>query len=151
MLLTASILVLSCEKERRKCPPSPSALDGRDKFVGQYQVFDTTGTYLYAMEIFKSSNSDSLWVMNWGGKFNTYVAHDNNDFSDFFNFSVYHPALDHDGHRWSLSGEYDEQFESNYLVNDTLRMSYSVNNIAFYVDDGVPFFSWSYREYGVKQ
>ncbi|MBL0128690.1 MAG: hypothetical protein IPP83_14805 [Flavobacteriales bacterium] len=103
------------------------------------------------MEIFRSSFPDSLYVFNWGNDFDVYVLHDDTDPAPIFNFGVYNPAFDRLGHRWSVSDEYDQAFQSNHLVNDTLRMSYVKNNIAYYAEDGVPFFTWSYREYGVKQ
>jgi len=144
-------LLQGCRKEEEVCPAPSAPVDWRNQFVGRYNVFDTLGNYRYAMEIFRSSFPDSLYVVNWGNAFDVYVAHDDTDPSALFNFGSYFPAYDHLGHRWSVSGEFDQVFQSNFLVNDTLRMSYVINNIAFYAQDGVPFFVWSYREYGVKQ
>lgn len=151
VLLLVVLVFTGCKKDDKDCPTNSIPSDGRDQFVGRYKVYDTSGVYLYPMEILRSNISDSLWVVNWGGEFDVYVAHDNLDPSAFFNFTVYNPAYDREGNRWSVSGEFDEAFESNHLVNDTLRMCYSLNNIAYYAEDGVPFFTWSYREYGVKQ
>lgn len=58
---------------------------------------------------------------------------------------------DYTGNRWALYSEYDSLFMYNRLINDTLRMSYLKDNIAFYVADGVPYFRQSYREYAVKR
>ncbi len=143
--------LLGCRKEKEDCPVTNSPIDWREQFVGRYNVYDTLGNYRYSMEILKSSIPDSLYVINWGDAFNVYVAHDDTDPTPIFNFGSYFPAYDHLGNRWSVSDEYDQLFQSNYLIKDTLRMSYVMNNIAFYAEDGVPFFTWSYREYGVKQ
>ncbi len=142
-----------CRKEK-ECPVTSSPVDGRDKFVGQYKVYDTTGVYLYSMEIMKASGTsgiDSLFVVNWGDRFDLYVQHDAGNTTSFLNLIPPFPSLDHYGKRWAFSAETDQTFQSNVLLNDTLRMSYVINNIAFYAADGVPFFTWSYREYGVKQ
>lgn len=122
--------------------------------MGQYEVYDTSGTYLYAMEILKTTGSsgiDSVYIVNWGDRFNLYVQHDNANTIPTLNLSPAFPSFDHLGNRWAFFRETDTMFGTNTLVNDTLRMSYIINNIAFYAEDGVPFFVWSYREYGVKQ
>lgn len=152
-LLAACILVLSCGKERNECPLSSSSPDGRDQFVGQYKVYDTTGTFLYDMEIMKTNDpdKDSLYAVNWGSRFNMFIRHEDGDYTNYLNYNPPFPSQDHQGRRWAFFQEVDASFHSNLLVHDTLRMSYRISNIAFYVDDGVPFFEWSYREYGVKQ
>ena len=152
--LVLLVLTLACRKEDQECPTIPTPpVDGRDQFVGQYQVFDTNGTFLYSMEIMKANDpgNDSLFVVNWGGLFDFYVRHENGDQSPFLNYIPPFPSLDHNGHRWAFFQEDDTAFIANRLVNDTLRMSYLIDNIAFFFDDGVPYFSSSFREYGVKQ
>lgn len=150
----ATSILSGCEKDDKDCPTTSTPPDGRDKFVGQYKVYDTTGTYLYSMEILKASGStgiDSLYVINWGDRFNMYVQHDDGNSTSFLNIIPPYPAFDHLGDRWAFFPDWDSLFQSNVLLNDTLRMSYEINNIAFYAEDGVPFFTWAYREYGVKQ
>lgn len=111
------------------------------------------GVYLYEMEISKMTDegNDSLFVQNWGDKFNFYVRHENGDQTNGLNITPPFPSYDHDGLRWSFSREPDAVFGTNQLVRDTLRMSYELNNIAFYVEDGVSYFDQVYKEYGVKQ
>lgn len=153
IIIAAFALCIGCGKEK-KCPASRAPFDGRDQFVGNYLVYDTTGAYLYSMEILKASGTsgiDSLYVVNWGNRFDMYVQHDDGNSTSFLNIVPPFPSVDHQGNRWAFFQEDDLAFHSNMLIDDTLRMSYLINNIAFYVDDGVPFFSWSYREYGVKQ
>ncbi|MBL0128689.1 MAG: hypothetical protein IPP83_14800 [Flavobacteriales bacterium] len=146
------ICSVGCRKDK-ECPSLAPSVDGRDKFVGQYEVFDTTGLYLYSMEIMKANDpgKDSLFVVNWGDRYNFFVRHEDGDQTDVFNINPPYPSYDHSGKRWALSRVPDSAFMGSRLINDTLRMSYEVNNIAFYAQDGVPFFTWSYREYGVKQ
>lgn len=146
-------LLFGCKKEKDD-PTGSAPVDGRDHFVGQYKVYDTTGVYLYSMEIMKTSGStgiDSVYVVNWGDRFNLYVQHDNGNTTPFLNIIPPFPSYDHLGQRWAFFQESNAAFNSNLLINDTLRMNYYISNIAFYVDDGVPFFEWTYWEYGVKQ
>lgn len=149
-----AVVVLSgCKKDDKDCPTDSVPPDGRNQFAGQYKVYDTTGVYLYPMEIFLANDAgrDSLFVVNWGGRFDFYVRHENGDLTNGLGIIPPFPSYDHQGYRWGFFHEADAQFHSGYLINDTLRMSYSISNIAFYAEDGVPFFALSFREYGVKQ
>ncbi len=96
------------------------------------------------------TNIDSVYIENWGGEFTFYCQHDNADQGNYLGISGHFGIMDHQGNRWALFREYDTLF-NNTLVNDTLRLSYLKDNIAFYVADGVPYFRQSYREYAVKQ
>ncbi len=151
---TLVIFFGACKKDNKEeCPVPVTVADGRDQFVGQYHVHDTSGVYLYSMEIMKASDpgGDSLFVVNWGDRFNFYVRHENGDPSHFLNYNPPFPSYDHQGLRWAFSREVDPSFQSNLLVNDTLRMNYLIDNIAFFSTDGVPFYSQIIYEYGVKQ
>jgi hypothetical protein len=153
-ILALSLCLGACGKEKHECPsPSTSPVDGRNQFVGQYKVYNTSGTFLYHMEILKATDlgRDSLFVVNWGNKFNLYIRHEDGDQTNYLNYNPPFPSIDHQGHRWAFVQDLDPAFQSNLLLNDTLRMSYRISNIAFYAQDGVPFFDSTYREYGVKQ
>lgn len=147
-----ALFLTGCKKEK-ECPDNPAVFDGRDQFVGQYKVYDTLGTYLYSMEIMKASDTgkDSLFAANWGSRFDLFIRHEDGDLTNYLSYNPPFPSVDHNGHRWAFFQDPDAAFSSNLLIGDTLRMSYYISNIAFYVDDGVPFFEWNYREYGVKQ
>ncbi|MBK6893254.1 MAG: hypothetical protein IPH00_08960 [Flavobacteriales bacterium] len=109
--------------------------------------------WLYEMEFSLYNgvtNVDSIYIYNWGGAFDFYAQHDDGNVSNYLNIGSQFGIIDHMGHRWALFREYDPLF-NNTLVNDTLRMSYLKDNIAFYVSDGVPYFRQSYREYAVKR
>ncbi len=86
-----------------------------------------------------------------GSDIDFYVQHHKNDQSNFLNFTGVFGIQDYHGKHWALFSEYDSLFMYNRFLNDTLRMSYIKDNIAFYVAEGVPHFSQSYREYGVKR
>jgi hypothetical protein len=147
------LLAGSCKKDEKDCPPASNDVDGRDQFAGQYNVFDTNGVFQYAMEIMKANDpgKDSLFVVNWGGRFDLYIQHHDGDLTNGLNLIPPFPSYDHEGNRWAFFADNDAVFNSNKLVNDTLRLSYLIDNIAFYFEDGFPYFSGSFREYGVKQ
>lgn len=153
LLLVAS-MVCSYGCKRDVMAPGPSVpVDGRQKFVGMYDVYDTIGNWLYEMAIIKHNGNgtyDSLFINGWGGEFDFYIQHDKEDASNYLNLFGWFGIVDHSGHRWALFREYDTLF-NNTLVADTIRMSYLKDNIAFYVADGVPYFRQSYREYAVKR
>ena len=135
-------------------PDDVVAVDGRQKFVGVYDVYDTLGNWRYEMEISIAhdfSPFDSLLIEGWGGAFDVYVQRNIGNISNYLNFIGDFGITDYEGHRWALFSEYDYVFQYNSLVHDTLRMSYLKDNIAFYVADGVPYFRQSYREYAVKR
>lgn len=148
------LYMASCKPDKSIGPSGPNTpVDGRQKFVGVYDVYDTLGNWRYEMEVSLHSGTpiDSLYFQGWGGNFNVFAQHHKNDQSDFVNFIGKFGIEDNQGKRWALFSEYDSAFMYNRLVNDTLRMSYLKDNIAFYVADGVPYFRQSYREYAVKR
>lgn len=143
---------IACKPEKPVPEPSEPS-DGRQKFVGVYDVYDTLSNWRYEMEITLNEGSgfiDSVFISNWGGDFIIYCQHDNADQSNYLGIGGHFGITDHQGNRWALFREYDPLF-NNTLGNDTLRMSYLKDNIAFYVADGIPYFRQSYREYAVKR
>ena len=151
--LAILILAIACHRDDDD-PETPAApVDGREKFVGYYNVYDLTGHFLYTMSISKLNDvgKDSLYVQNWGDQFNFYVRHEDGDQTNFLNMIPPFPSVDHEGHRWAFFQHSDPHFGTEQIVNDTLRMSYSLDNIAFYVQDGVTYQSMIVQEYGIKQ
>lgn len=146
------LLCVGCRKDE-ECPTDDPyvQVDGRDQFVGIYDVYDTNGVYQYQMTINKLNDEgkDSLFILNWGNRFDLGIRHEDGDYQDALNFGIYWGVYDHDSNRWALAKHWDPEFMSDRLINDTLRLCYSIDNIAFYVDDGVSYFSQVYYEYGV--
>ncbi|MBZ0207150.1 MAG: hypothetical protein K8H89_12555 [Flavobacteriales bacterium] len=149
----ALICIHSCKRDDDVKPQSSVPVDGRQKFVGVYDIYDTLGSWKYEMEIslHEGEPIDSLFLQGWGGGFDVYAQHHKNDQSVFLNFVGVFGIEDYAGNRWALFSEYDSVFMYNRLIGDTLRMSYVKDNIAFYVADGVPYFRQSYREFAVKR
>jgi hypothetical protein len=155
MLCAILVCMASCKPEEPTRPQEPATpVDGRQRFVGVYDVYDTLRNYRYEMEIkiFQDRRPfDSLLIEGWGEDFDVYVQRNMGNTSNYLNFIGTFGISDHQGLRWALYSEYDDVFIYNSLINDTLRMSYFKDNIAFYVDDGVPYFRQSYREFAVKR
>jgi len=149
--LFLAVLIAGCRKEEEKIPEPPVPVDGRDRFVGNYQVFDTLGVYSHDMTISKFSNGgrDSLLISNYADTFNLSILHESYWATPVLNIGPFFPAYDQSGNRWALfhSGE---EFE-NTLGNDTIVLRYKLSNIAFYVDDGVPFYECECKQIAVKQ
>ncbi len=154
-LLPVLVITLVTCKPDKPIPPSPvQPIDGRAKFVGVYDVYDTLGIWQYNMEVTlfnDQSPFDSLLFEGWAGAFDVYVQRNQGNTSNYLNFVGSFGIEDYQGHRWALYSDYDSAFQYNSIINDTLRLSYVKDNIAFYIADGVPYFSGTYREYAVKR
>jgi hypothetical protein len=154
LFVLLSISLCCCRPEDPVPPSAQPSTDGRQKFVGVYDVYDTLGLWRYEMEISVHSgvsNIDSILILNLGDSFDVYVQHDDGNNSAFLNLAGHFGILDHEGYRWALFGEYDPLFRDGVMRNDTLRLAYFKDNIAFYVADGVPYLRQSYREFAVKR
>ncbi len=146
-------LQLSGCKKDEECPePEPVALDGRDKFLGTYTVYDTLSTYLYTFTIsaFGSGGGDSLLLSNYADTFDLRVLHQAYWTTSYLSLGANFPAFDQAGHRWALFGASIED-GSNVLNNDTIRLRFTQDNIAFYFEDGVDYFSCDCHQIAVKR
>ena len=68
-LLLAAKLVCSYGCRRDVVEPGPSiSMDGRQKFVGTYDVYDTLGNWKYEMQIslHEGEPIDSIFIEGWG-------------------------------------------------------------------------------------
>lgn len=146
------LLCFAACKPDKPIPPAhpPIPIDGRHKFVGVYDVYDTMSNWLYELRIDLGAN-DSLIIDDWNDDFNMKIRRENTDMTNILGFGNYFGAVDNNGKRWALYRDYDSIFGTNIILNDTLFMSYLKDNIAFYVADGVPYFRQSYREFAVKR
>jgi hypothetical protein len=151
--LAFAFAVAGCRRDEAADPATPSTpVDGRDKFVGIYQVFDTTGVYLYELQVskFGTGGRDSLLLTNYADTFDLKILHERYWTSDQLDIDSFFPAIDRAGHSWALSGASIED-GSNVLANDTIPLKFSMNNIAFYWTEGVPYFSCVCKQIAVKQ
>lgn len=152
LLFSLLLAILGCRKDDANCPEPPVAeTDERDLFVGSYYVYDTVGNYLYSMNIMKfgTGGRDSLFIQNYADTFDLKVLHERYWTNRYLGVSFF-PAIDQAAHRWALFGAagYDG---SNVLSNDTIPLKFTMDNIAFYWQEGVPYFSCVCKQVAVKQ
>ena len=152
LFFAIAVLVLSACRKEEKCPTNePAAVDGRDRFVGTYSVYNLAGTYLYSMTIskFGSGGRDSLLLSNIADTFDLRVLHERYFTTNYLGIGLNFPALDQAGNRWAFFGSSGET-GLNTLMNDSIRLGFTMDNIAFYFEDGVPFYSCECRQIAVK-
>ncbi len=152
LALSAFFFLHSCCKDETEEPTPPQPVDGRDKFVGDYLVYDTLGIYLYQLSVskFGTGGRDSLLLTNYADTFDLRILHERYWTSDQLDIDSWFPAIDYAGHSWALSGASIED-GSNVLTNDTIPLKFTMNNIAFYWQEGVPYFSCVCKQIAVKQ
>lgn len=151
-LISVFFFFPSCCKDETEEPPSAQPVDGRDRFVGSYAVYDTTGTYLYWMTVskFGTGGRDSLLIENYADTFDLQILHESYWNQNHWDIGVFFPALDQAGYSWALSDA--PAFDgSNVLTNDTIPLKFTMDNIAFYFNEGVPYYSCVCKQIAVKQ
>ena len=97
---------------------------------------------------------DSLIINNYGNKFNLNVAYECFNFPNILSFGCQFPTYDHNNKRLSLSINNDDPTTTKYenqLKNDTIILYFNMDNIAFYAQDGVPYYSSNIKQIAVKQ
>ncbi len=146
------LTILSACRKDKECPvTTPTPTDGRDRFVGTYTVYDTLGAYLYQFTIskFGSAGRDSLLLNNFADTFDLKILHERYFTTDFLSIGINYPALDQAGHRWALFGASGEN-GLNTIADDTIRLGFTMDNIAFFSEDGVSYFSCECRQVAVR-
>lgn len=115
-------------------------------------VYDTLGTYLYQLSVskFGTGGRDSLLLTNYADTFVLRIVHERYWTTNQIDIDGFFPAIDYAGHSWALFGASIED-GSNVLSNDTIPLKFTMNNIAFYWQEGVPYYSCVCKQIAVKQ
>ncbi len=135
--------IVSCNKETISNEP-PYIEQWWDEYYGTYTVFDTLNDVTYEMEINQIERyfdgvltSDSMSIKNIGDQFEVKIKNTQNIiYWNFLSFGVIQPLHDKNGYRWSFNGSLSEKENS-----DTLNLRYTISNIAYYMEDGVPYYA----------
>ena len=145
--------LLACTKEKTPTPviPEPSKWD---KIAGHYKVYDTTGVYLYEMDLIhtrnETTNRDSLRFENFDGEFTFTVQQE-----EFANYPMYvaigfhNPIHDSNSKRWQLGGAAFTDY--NRYRNDTIPLRFQKTNINYYIEDLTPYYACDCKQIAVKQ
>ncbi len=154
--ICASIILVagitSCKKEI--IPDEPPYIEQWwDEYYGTYQVSDTLNDLNYEFKITQlaryfdgKSFSDSIMVSNFSNRFDFKIlqmaVNANN-----LHIGVHFGISDRFGKRWAISGT---NYWNNLEVKDTLKLHYNLSNIAFYAEDGVPYYAVESTDLAVK-
>lgn len=151
-------VILSCKKKSNEpCPPQ----EQWEKFVGEYNVYDTLGTFLFNAEIshYSSINEfgvevDSILIQNFADtmdlKFN--FSYDIN--INYFNFNFHDSVVDYNNKSWHVSIIYDDPITTeleNVYQSGTMTLYFRMTNLPYYINESVPYFDCYCKHVYVKK
>jgi hypothetical protein len=155
------VFIISCAKEKAAAPfaDGNSEEDGRTEMVGQYKVYNENQNYLYDMEISLADWEDTctsllchgLMLNNFADKFDIWTYHSKLPSDSLVNISVNHGIQDFSGYSWHLSRLTNGTEEFNTFHNDTIKLYFSLSNIAYYLTEGTSYFDCDCIHIAVKQ
>ncbi|MNU61075.1 hypothetical protein D3C71_502780 [compost metagenome] len=146
-------LLFACTKQKTPTPVTPEPTKW-EKIAGHYKVYDTTGIYLYDMDLVHIhndiGNEDSIRFENFDGEFT------------FTSLQVYFSSIpmyvrigggdtlyDSNNKRWKLSAGTFTYY--NNWKNDTIPLRFQKTNINYYIEDVTPYYACNCKQIAVKQ
>ncbi len=156
------VCVFSCKKDDPVEECQQRIVEDWERFVGEYMVYDTLDNYLYDMRIshFYSDaegngvGTDSIFIENFAGKFDIRYAFRYKTDPDLFSIGIINPLKDQEDNSWflsSLSDDPETDIRENKLINDTIILSFLMDNTAYYINEGRLYFSCECKHVAVKQ
>jgi hypothetical protein len=146
-------ILFSCTKKKTPTPVIPEPTKW-EKIAGHYKVYDTTGVYLYDMNLVHThndiTNRDSIRFENFDGEF-TFTAQQ----EEFGNLPMYvrigggDTLYDSNNKRWKVSAGISDYY--NNWHNDTIRLRFNKTNINYYISDVTPYYACDCKQIAVKQ
>lgn len=147
--------LFACKKEKVPSVPATPEPTKWEKIAGHYKVYDTTGIYLYDMNlvhIYVNEQIDSLRFENFDGEF-TFTAKQFNPAPSNYPMCVSiggHDILyDSNSKRWKLSAGISDEY--NNFRNDTIHLNFQKTNINYYIEDVTPYYACNCKQIAVKQ
>ena len=146
---------MGCTKDKTHEPFEPTKWE---KIAGTYKVYDTTGVYLYTMEIEHSlgynsfgNQIDSLVFKNFDDQhyFSTYQSLSSGSNKMQIRIIAPNPIKDKTNNRWQLYEVTDDV--TNVWVDDTIILGFHRNNALYYLEDLTSYEDSTYRQVAVKQ
>jgi hypothetical protein len=163
LIICIGVMALSSCHEN-PVPPEPlPPLPAKQwqKYIGMYDVFDTTNHMQWIMEIkFISSSghidgqNDSLLLQNFANKFDIRYAFGASLDPDRLRLPFIFPLKDKHGYSWAFSGNGEDTTTThleNYYQHDSIVMYFKQSNIAFYQADGVSYYECDCKHIAVKR
>ena len=124
-------LLFSCTKQKTPVPVVPEPTKW-EKIAGHYKVYDTTGVYLYEMDLVHihndAVNRDSIRFENFDGEF-TFTTQQEVASNAPMNISigVHNLLYDSNSKRWRIFGP--SYLDYNNFSNDTINLRFDKTNI----------------------
>lgn len=146
--------LFACTKEKTPTPVTPESTKW-EKIAGHYKVYDTTGVYLYDMDlvgIHVNEQTDSLRFENFDSEFTFTVKQlypSPANFPMCISIGGHDTLFDSNSKRWKLSAGISEEY--NNFRNDTIRLNFQKTNINYYIEDVTPYYSCDCKQIAVKQ
>lgn len=162
-LFIAGIMVAMTSCEPDPVIPEPAPPAWWEKFIGTYNVTKLENGDSYTLQLAMDSSYiepsgrrvyKMLWL-NFDGLFDTlsgeFTRRENPDELDSF----YAPfgTIDNYGNRWAIWMLQQDTLTpelENTLVNDTILFYFRKSNIAFYFEDGVPYYDCYCKHLAVR-
>lgn len=145
--------LLACTKEKTPTPATPEPTKW-EKISGHYKVFDTTGVYLYDMDLIHIhnpvNNRDSIRFENFDGEF-TFTS-EQQEWSNIpmgVTIGGGDMLYDSNNKRWKLYGA--SWLDYNVFYNDTIKLRFNKTNINYYIEDLTPYYACDCKQIAVKQ
>lgn len=152
-LIAGVSLFFSCTKEKTPTPVIPEPTKW-EKIAGSYKVYDTTGVYLYNMDLIHihndATNRDSLRFENFDGEF-TFTTQQEETSNAPMNIAigVHNLLYDSNSKRWRIFGP--SYLDYNNYNNDTINLRFDKTNINYYISDLTPYYACDCKQIAVKQ
>jgi hypothetical protein len=152
LIIVGLLGIVSCKKEI--IPDEPPYIEQWwDEYYGTYTVFDTLNDVTYEMEIKQIERyhegiltSDSVFVHNVANRFDSKTLYIQNITNlGGLGLEIYNPIKDGSNRRWAFSFAFLKKDNS-----DTLELRYTLSNIAYYMEDGVPYYACECVDLAVK-
>jgi hypothetical protein len=148
-------LLFGCDKDKTPTTATPEPKKW-EQIAGHYKVYDTTGVFLYEMDLIHiynpANNRDSIRFENFDGEFTFTSAQDspppsNNKMN--IRITGGDTLYDSNNKRWKLYGP--SYLDYNNFKNDTIKLRFNKTNINYYIEDVTPYYACDCKQIAVKQ
>jgi hypothetical protein len=149
------LVVFSCTKDK---VPKEEPIPIDQRISGKYNVYDSSGNYLYDMElkyvVNYSVGPDSIIFMNFDNDF-SYSRYQSSVYDEYAEFKYISflspfPTKDKNNKSWSLSNTSDGIYDNTWR-NDTIRMRFRKHNTPWWPSESVPYLDTIIKQIAVKQ
>lgn len=148
-------LFFSCTKDKTPTVPGSAEPTKWEKIAGHYKVYDSTGIYLYDMNLINihvNEQVDSLRFENFDGEFTFTVKQlypSPINYPMCISIGGHDTLYDSNSKRWKLSAGISDEY--NNFRNDTIHLNFQKTNINYYIQDVTPYYACDCKQIAVKQ